>query len=130
MDTIKKDSRSISFIDKYAIPYYIFIVYFATFYLLLENTKKPVYTVWFIFIFQYIGKALPKDKINIPVEEAKYHNNNLYHIWPLVANVFGTWILLIYTWKKYSSENYNIEDYIMLAQSVGMLISASINASH
>ena len=90
-------------VNKYALPYYIFLLYFLTFYLLLEYTHKPVYTLFFIFIYQYIGKVLPKDNANLSQEESKVINRNLYHIWPLVANLFGSWALLVYTWKKYSS---------------------------
>jgi hypothetical protein len=64
--------------------------------MILVKTNEPDYALAYIFIIPYLGKFGSKDAS--AVSNSKIYNRNIFHVFPLVANVFMSWIMVTYIW--------------------------------
>ena len=71
-------------------------ILFAGVAILLSKTNEPAYALAYVFLIPYLGKFGPKD--TGAVYNSKSHNRNIFHSFPLVANVLMTWIMMAYIW--------------------------------
>lgn len=53
----------------------------------------------------YVGKLLPKD--SSPVTHSAEHNKNIFHVFPLVADILFVWVTMAKIFVDYPFKNYN-----------------------
>jgi hypothetical protein len=83
------------------VPYYISLVLIAAYIGIIEYIGKSALVVAMIYITQYVGRLIPTDSQNLSSRNIKYHNSHFYHMVPLLANIFGTWGVIAYSWIRY-----------------------------
>lgn len=98
-------TQEIGFIEKYAPQYYFSLLFYAAYFIFdFYFVGKPVYMFVLILMIPFIGKFMPKDDQEF--KNPKYHNKNIYHAFPLAANVICNLAFMAYLCIYFPYLNY------------------------
>jgi hypothetical protein len=124
----RESDQALSFVERYALPYYAPCLQILAVWLVFLLTSSPMYTAALVLIPLYLGKLLPKD--SFPVLHSSQHNRNIFHVFPLVADILMVWVTMGVLFVSFPFSRFSTFETVNAVTTLLFIVAPSIDAAH